>query len=175
GRPPSDLKPIAGILTVSEGNLVSHVQLLARNLGIPNAALSSDNVEELKKYSGQKVFYAVSNKGTVIIKPEKEMSAEEKKLFSKTEQSHEMITVPVEKIKLDRTTILNLREVNAQSSGIYCGPKAANLGELKENFPNHVVEGFVIPFGIFLEHMKQSMPNSKSTYWEYLNNIFNTA
>ncbi|WP_235817877.1 hypothetical protein [Formosa haliotis] len=67
-RPPSDLKPIAGILTVSEGNLVSHVQLLARNLGIPNAAISSDNVQEFKKHSGQVVFYAVSNKGTVIMK-----------------------------------------------------------------------------------------------------------
>ncbi|MDX1667640.1 MAG: phosphoenolpyruvate synthase, partial [Saprospiraceae bacterium] len=34
-RPPSDLKPVAGIATVTEGNMVSHVQLLARNLGIP--------------------------------------------------------------------------------------------------------------------------------------------
>ena len=34
------MKPVAGIASVSEGNLVSHVQLLARNLGIPNAVLS---------------------------------------------------------------------------------------------------------------------------------------
>ncbi|CDF80872.1 phosphoenolpyruvate synthase [Formosa agariphila KMM 3901] len=174
-RPPSDLKPIAGILTVSEGNLVSHVQLLARNLGIPNAAISSDNIREFKKYSGEVVFYAVSNKGTVIMKQESEMTADEQFLFSKTEQTHDMITVPVEKIRLDRTTILNLREVNAKSSGIYCGPKAANLGELKENFPDHVVEGFVIPFGIFLNHMKQTIPNETTTYWDYLNSIFNDA
>ncbi|WP_435134715.1 PEP/pyruvate-binding domain-containing protein [Formosa sp. A9] len=174
-RPPSDLKPIAGILTVSEGNLVSHVQLLARNLGIPNAAVSSENVTEFKKFQGQTVFYAVSNKGTVIMKPESEMTASENQLFSKTVQQHDMITVPVDKIKLDRTTILNLREVNAESSGIYCGPKAANLGELKSNFPEHVVEGFVIPFGIFLNHMKQDIPNQNTTYWEYLNKIFNTA
>ncbi|MGJ5642606.1 PEP/pyruvate-binding domain-containing protein [Formosa sp. S-31] len=175
GRPPSDLKPIAGILTVSEGNLVSHVQLLARNLGIPNAAISSANVSEFKKYNGQTVFYAVSNKGTVIMKSEQEMTADENALFSKTVQNKDMITVPVEKIKLDRTTILNLREVNAESSGIYCGPKAANLGELKSNFPDHVVEGFVIPFGIFLNHMKQTIPNQDITYWAYLNSIFDTA
>ncbi|MHA7942799.1 PEP/pyruvate-binding domain-containing protein [Formosa sp. 3Alg 14/1] len=174
-RPPSDLKPIAGILTVSEGNLVSHVQLLARNLGIPNAAISSDNIQEFKKHSGQVVFYAVSNKGTVIMKQESDMTADEQLLFSKAEQRHDMITVPVEKIRLDRTTILNLREVNAHSSGIYCGPKAANLGELKENFPDHVVEGFVIPFGIFLNHMKQTIPNETTTYWDYLNSIFNDA
>ena len=50
-RPPSDLKPVVGIATVSEGNMVSHVQLLARNLGIPNAALSDDNLKNLIKYN----------------------------------------------------------------------------------------------------------------------------
>ncbi|KPL24512.1 MAG: hypothetical protein AMS23_05625, partial [Bacteroides sp. SM1_62] len=33
-RPPYDLQPVAGIATVTEGNPVSHIQLLARNLGI---------------------------------------------------------------------------------------------------------------------------------------------
>ena len=55
-RPPADLKPIAGIATVEEGNMVSHVQLLARNLGIPNAALTSSNLNSLKKFEGQKVM-----------------------------------------------------------------------------------------------------------------------
>ena len=59
-RPPSDLKPVAGIATVSEGNLVSHVQLLARNLGIPNAAISTDNLSDLKAFDGKEIFYAVS-------------------------------------------------------------------------------------------------------------------
>ncbi|WP_053989859.1 PEP/pyruvate-binding domain-containing protein [Mangrovimonas sp. TPBH4] len=175
GRPPSDLKPVAGILNVSEGNLVSHVQLLARNLGIPNAAVSSANVASFKKHAGEKVFYAVSNSGTVIMKSESDMTEDERKLFSKTEQSHEMITVPVEKIKLDRNTTMSLSEVDATSSGIYCGPKAANLGELKQNFPDHVVNGFVIPFGVFLEHMKQTIPGKDQTYWDYLNSIFENA
>lgn len=174
-RPSSDLKPISGILTVSEGNLVSHVQLLARNLGIPNTALSSENLQSLKAFSGKRVFYAVSNKGTVIMKLEDEMTQEEKALFSKKAITHDMITVPVEKIRLDKTTTMSLTEVDANSSGIYCGPKAANLGELKHNFPDHVVDGFVIPFGVFLEHMKQPIPDSNQTYWEYLNSIFNTA
>ncbi|MGB1210672.1 MAG: hypothetical protein ACPG41_04565 [Lacinutrix venerupis] len=82
-KPPHDLKPVAGIMTVSEGNLVSHVQLLARNLGIPNAALSYNNLKAMKKYNGEKVFYAVSNKGNVILKSEDDMSSTEKELFSK--------------------------------------------------------------------------------------------
>ena len=175
GRPPSDLKPVAGILNVSEGNLVSHLQLLARNLGIPNTSLSNDNVNALKAFDGQMVFYAVSNKGNVIMKLEKDMTEVERKLFEKKERNTNMITVPTDKIKLDRTTIINLRELNAKSSGIYCGPKAANLGELKENFPDDVVEGFVIPFGIFLDHMKQTIPGKEQTYWDYLNGIFDKA
>ena len=143
-RPPSDLKPIAGIATVAEGNMVSHVQLLARNLGIPNAALSDENLISLKKFDGQRVFYAVSNKGNVILKTDANMTKEEKNLFSKKERKNEKIAVPIEKIRLDEAKILNLREVDANDSGILCGPKAANLGQLKKMFPEKVVEGFVL-------------------------------
>lgn len=174
-RPPSDLNPVAGILNISEGNLVSHLQLLARNLGIPNTAINQEHFEALKKYNGKKVFYAVSNKGTVIIKPEDQMLEKERQLFAKVEKSEDMIEVPVERLRLDRTTIMNLTEVDAKSSGIYCGPKAANLGELKQNFPDHVVDGFVIPFGIFKMHLEQQIPGKSETYWEFLKNIYATA
>lgn len=174
-RPPADLKPIAGIATVSEGNLVSHVQLLARNLGIPNAALSDENLKNLIKYNGQKVFYAVSNQGNVILKAEGKMSAEEKALFLKKERKEERIEVPIERINLTETKILNLREVDANDSGKLCGPKAANLGQLKKMFPERVVEGLVIPFGIFRQHMDQRMPGQKGSYWEFLNDMFAEA
>ena len=174
-KPPSDLKPVAGIMTVSEGNLVSHVQLLARNLGIPNAALSADNLKALSKYHGDKIFYAVSEKGNVIIKEEGDMTKEETALFSKQERSQEKIAVPVEQIRLDVCTVLNMREVNAADSGKLCGPKAANLGQLKSMFPENVVEGLVIPFGIFRKHMDKSMPGEEVSYWSYLNTTFSEA
>ncbi len=174
-KPPSDLKPIAGIMTVSEGNLVSHVQLLARNLGIPNAALSGDNLKALSKYNGKKVFYAVSEKGNVIIKEEDDMSASEKELFSKKERSQEKIAVPVEQIRLDVQKVLNMRDVDANDSGKLCGPKAANLGQLKKMFPENVVEGLIIPFGIFRKHMDQMMPTEGVSYWQYLSTTFADA
>ncbi|WP_405565832.1 PEP/pyruvate-binding domain-containing protein [Polaribacter sp. Asnod6-C07] len=174
-NPPSDLKPVAGIMTVSEGNLVSHVQLLARNLGIPNAALSNENLSALKKYNGKKVFYAVSHKGNVILKEEDEMSNEEEKLFEKVERSKNMIEVPVDDIRLDVSKVINMRDVDATDSGKLCGPKAANLGELKQLFPDQVVEGLIIPFGVFKSHMNLQMPNENKTYWEYLNATFKEA
>jgi phosphoenolpyruvate synthase/pyruvate phosphate dikinase len=174
-RPPSDLKPVAGIATVSEGNMVSHVQLLARNMGIPNAALSDDNLKSLQKYKGEKVFYAVSNKGNVIMKLEKDMSEEERNLFIKIARKEERIKVPVERIRLDENAIIDLRSVDAEDSGELCGPKAANLGQLKKMFPEMVVEGLVIPFGIFRDHMDQPMPEHQGSYWEFLNSTFKEA
>lgn len=174
-RSPADLKPVAGIATVAEGNMVSHVQLLARNLGIPNAALSDENLQSLKKYDGQRVFYAVSNKGNVILKPETKMTPEERQLFAKKERNTEKIAVPIEKIRLDNTTVLELRSVDAGDSGELCGPKAANLGQLKKMFPEKVVEGLVIPFGIFRTHMDQAMPGQTVSYWKFLNAMFAEA
>ncbi len=174
-RPPGDLKPLAGIMTVTEGNIVSHVQLLARNLGIPNAVLSAQNQEALQKYNGQVVFFAVSNKGTVIMKPADKMSDVEKKLFEVKTRKEDKISVPVEKINLAQQKVVNLRELRSSDSGKLCGPKAANLGQLKHMFSDNVVEGFVIPFGIFRAHLDQKIPAKTESYWEYVNRIFKTA
>eukprot|EP00903_Cladosiphon_okamuranus_P000312 g312.t1 len=163
-HPPADLKPVAGIATVSEGNMVSHVQLLARNLGIPNAVLSADNLQDLQKLAGQEVFYAVSPKGTIILKPAKKMTDEEKSLFTAQERKEEKVTVPLDKMDLSTRRVINLRELDAEDSGRWCGPKAANLGQLKKLFPDNVVEGLVIPFGIFREHMDQKMPGVNVDY-----------
>ena len=174
-RAPSDLKPVAGIATVAEGNLVSHVQLLARNLGIPNAALSDENLNDMKKHTGKKVFYAVSNRGNVILKPADQMSEEELKLFAKKVRKEEKISVPVQEIRLDQNKILNLRDVDADDSGKLCGPKAANLGQLKAMYTDQVVEGLVIPFGIFKSHMDQQMPGQAGSYWDFLRSMFKEA
>ena len=174
-RPPSDLKPVAGIATVSEGNMVSHVQLLARNLGIPNAALSDENLQKLIAYSGQKVFYAVSNKGNVILKLESSTTEVEKALFNKTERKSDQIEVPIANVRLDVHEVLNLRSIDASDSGKLCGPKAANLGQLKKMFPEKVVEGLVIPFGVFRDHMEQDMLDQNKSYWKFLNDMFDKA
>ena len=171
-RAPENLKPVAGIATVSEGNMVSHVQLLARNLGIPNAVVSRENMEALKVFHRLDVFYAVSNKGTVIIKPWFTMAPWEFDLFKQKKQRSEKISVPVDRIVLDNPHIINLRQVDASLSGKICGPKAANLGQLKKMFPENVVEGLVLPFALFRQHMDQSIPGQQITYWTKMTNIF---
>lgn len=174
-HPPSDLKPVAGIMTVTEGNMVSHVQLLARNLAIPNAVLSDKDLEELKNYGGKQVFLAVSNKGSVILKEATDLTPEEDALFAEKVRNEERVDVPVEKLQLDRTTVIDMRDLDAGASGIICGPKAANLAQLKKDFPENVVEGIVIPFGIFRKHMDQKMPVAGISYWQFLKETFAVA
>jgi len=171
-RAPADLKPVAGIATIAEGNLVSHVQLLARNLGIPNAILSQENLNELVGFSGLNVFYAVSPRGSVVMKPAAEMNKAEKALVEKRQPQKEKIQAPVKKLDLQNTELISLKKIRATDSGRLCGPKAANLGQLKSLFPNRVVDGFIIPFGIFRQHLDQLMPGTNLTYWQYLQEIF---
>ncbi len=174
-NPPANLKPVAGIATVTEGNMVSHIQLLARNLGIPNAVLSRENMDAIKTFNGKEVFYAVSNKGTVIMKLASKMTPDERKLIEKKKRSEEKISVPVEKIQLHDPRILDMKTINASHSGKISGPKAANLGQLKQMFPENVVEGLVLPFSIFRQHMNQTIPGRETNYWAMMIGIFDHA
>ena len=63
----SELPPVAGILTAGEGNPLSHVQLLARNLGIPNVAVSPDTIARVREYDGRVIVLAVSPSGVVVL------------------------------------------------------------------------------------------------------------
>ncbi|MDA1191729.1 MAG: phosphoenolpyruvate synthase, partial [Candidatus Poribacteria bacterium] len=174
-RAPEDMKPVAGLMTVSEGNTVSHVQLLARNLGIPNAVLSPESINELVSHNGKAVFYAVSPRGSVVMKPSSEMSADEMKLIDAQQRNEERITVPTDHLNLKRLEVISVADLRATDSGKLVGPKAANLGQLKSQFPNRVSSGLAIPFGIFRQHLDQPMPGSDGTYWAFLQATFTKA
>ncbi len=143
----SDLPPVAGILTAGEGNPLSHVQLLARNLGIPNVTVSLDVVSELSKYDGERVVLAVSKSGLVEISPWTENWAE---VFKAGSAGNEVVIAPdLDKLDLTVRELVSLDELRAVDSGRIVGPKAAKLGELRTHYPGHVSRGVAIPFGIF--------------------------
>ena len=167
-KTPSDLKPVAGIATVSEGNAVSHVQLLARNLGIPNAVIREQDLQALRPYSGTTVFYAVSPRGKVVLKSASAMTPREKAMMAALKIDTGKIAVPTDKLDLTDTNLMSLKSLRATDSGRICGPKAANLGQLKSLFPDKVPAGLVIPFAVFRQHLDQIMPGSGQTYWQFL-------
>jgi hypothetical protein len=169
--PPASLKPVAGILTRSEGNPISHVQLLARNLGIPNAVLDPAALDRLESLSGKTVFLAVTASGRVVLTDSSATPAARLELVRKKVAERTKIKVDTKRLDLAERRLLSLDSLRMGHSGRICGPKAANLGELRYNFPDHVAPGFVIPFGVFRAHLEQKQKNGV-TYLNHLRAIF---
>ena len=142
-----NLPPVAGIITAGKGNMLSHVQLLARNLGIPNVAVSKRLLSQITAKEGRRVVLAVSPRGVVQLQEDNPgwdtVFAEE----SKTKLT--LIRPDLEKLDLTNHRFMPLQNIRATDSGRISGPKAANLGELKYHFPEAVTGGLVIPFGQF--------------------------
>jgi hypothetical protein len=146
----SDLPPLAGILTEGAGNPLSHVQLLARNLGIPNVAVDPQLVPQLERHDGKAVVLAVSPAGIVEIA---EDGPAWDATFGKVEtaQANVMFEPDLAKLDLARRDFVSLRDLRAAESGRIVGPKAAKLGELMHHFPDRIAPGVGIPFGLYRE------------------------
>ncbi|NND58836.1 MAG: hypothetical protein HKN49_01065 [Gammaproteobacteria bacterium] len=161
------LPPVAGILTLSEGNALSHVQLLARNLGIPNIVLSEQALETLQPYVGRRVVIAASSGGVIRIAGD---SFEWDNVFRAGADSERApLRVPTDKLDLDRDKLYSLKKLRAKHSGRVVGPKAAKLGELMHQFPGQVAPGLAIPFGVYRELLSQPVgDDSRLSMFEWL-------
>jgi Pyruvate phosphate dikinase, AMP/ATP-binding domain len=142
----SELPPVAGILTQGEGNPLSHVQLLARNLGIPNVAVDAILLDELRRFDGRRAVLAVSPGGRVELAAD---SAEFDPFFEADVREDVVIRPDLEKLDLTVRHFVNLEDLKASDSGRIVGPKAAKLGELRRAFPQQVARGVAIPFGMY--------------------------
>jgi hypothetical protein len=145
----ADLPPVAGILTAGEGNPLSHVQLLARNLGIPNVVVDEGLLPKLRTHDGQKVVLAVSPAGQVELV---EDGARWNAVFGTAGDRQTVLIRPdLNKLDLGVRDFIDLDRLRASDSGRIVGPKAAKLGELRNHFPEAVAPGLAIPFGVFRE------------------------
>jgi hypothetical protein len=160
----SDLPPVAAILTQGEGSSLSHVQLLARNLGIPNVVAHDAVLPQIRSRMGKRIVVAASPGGVVQLSDD---GAAWDPVFG-TQQTLDpdvVIRPDLEKLDLETQDFLPLTQIRARDSGRICGPKAANLGELKHHFGDAVPGGFVIPFGAFREYLEQPLgPGGPTVY-----------
>ena len=163
----SDLPPVAGILTAGEGNPLSHIQLLARNLGIPNVTVDASLIPELSKHNGEQVVMAVSKSGLVEISSWDQRWQE---IFKDADASNRVIIKPdLEKLDLTERDLVQLDDLRAVDSGRIVGPKAAKLGELRAHYPGRVSRGVAIPFGIFrLEAFEQDYAGGEGTVFDWM-------
>jgi len=161
----AELPPVAGILTAGEGNPLSHVQLLARNLGIPNVTVDERLIAELKDYKGQKIILAASPAGSVQLMLDK---GQLNHIFEQKTESVSLIRPDLQKLNLKNRSFIPLSQLRTADSGRTVGPKAANLGELYHHYPDAVANGLAIPFGVFRSLLDQSFKNSQQTIFEWM-------
>jgi hypothetical protein len=164
----AELEPVAGIITKDEGNVVSHVQLLARALGVPNAVFLDSLYKRLGSAKDQSLFYAITPMGRIILKKASDMDDRDKLILAEYEKNKKRtgdadvrqhsakLAIDAKRLNLKETRVLSLDNIRRKDSGAICGPKAAFLGELKHHFPKNVARGVVIPFGIYSSHFNRA-------------------
>lgn len=153
-RTVSELSPVAGILTLSEGNLLSHVQILARNLGIPNALVSRGLRDQIMAADGDSVMLAVSSRGSLVLERWSALPDSLKRsLVKKSETPTAKVTAPSPDLSFRE--LIPLQDLHGGLSGKLVGPKAANLGDLARAFPGQVAPAIALPFGVFAEYVSE--------------------
>ena len=147
---PLSLPPVAGVITTRPSTTLSHVNLLAKGWGIPNAYVRE--VAEWLALDGQWVQLSVQRTG-VTLRP----SSAEARTAPRRPGAPKAWPQP----DLKRAALLPLGQMRAVDRQ-RCGSKAANLGELthaqqrgalKDVAP--VPDGFCIPFADFAAFMAQ--------------------
>jgi len=161
-----ELPPVSGIITRGEGSSLSHVQLLARNMGIPNLVADDRLLRAISSHIGERIVLAVSRRGSVAI--EQDGPQWDKVFGTDSVSDHVVIAADMAKLNLRDHAMYALRRVHAEDSGRIVGPKAANLGELRSHYPALVSPGLVIPFGVFRRYLDMPLYKNGPSVFEWM-------
>jgi len=161
----AELPPVAGILTAGEGNPLSHVQLLARNLGIPNVAVDQEMIPALTAHKDRQVILAASPAGAVQLFLDEGQLDD---MFAKQKAPATLIQPDLEKLDLTMRDLVPMNQLRASDSGRTVGPKAAKLGELHHHYPDAVAQGLAIPFGVFRGLLDQPRGSGSQTVFDWI-------
>jgi hypothetical protein len=145
---PIQLPPVAGVITSHPSTPLSHINLLAKGWGIPNAYVKNA-LTLLKQYDGWWVEFDAKRDGYTIKRADQDQLKEYQRRLS------ERLDVMKPRFNLAETRLLALRQQRA-TSAIAFGGKSANLGEvMNARLPGIVVpNGFTIPFYYYDEFLK---------------------
>ena len=147
---PVQLPPVAGIITSQPSTPLSHINLLAKGWGIPNAYIK--NAKELfKQYDTRWVtFETLREKYTVKL-------ANNDQLRNYVRREKERADLVKPRSDLSEKRLLPLAQQRARASIAY-GGKSANLGEvLNAKLPGIIVpNGFTLPFYYYDEFINRN-------------------
>ena len=145
---PIQLPPVAGVITAHPSTPLSHINLLAKGWGVPNAYIK-DAQTLLKQYDGWWVTFETKRDRYSIKRADIDQLREYQRRLA------QRLDVMTPKFDLSETRLLGLSQQRARSS-IAFGGKSANLGEvMNARLPGIVVpNGFTIPFYYYDQFLK---------------------
>ena len=150
GEVPVQLPPVAGIIVSKPSTPLSHINLLAKGWGIPNAYIKNAH-EVLKQFDGWWVsFETLRDKYSIKRADRNALDEYQKRLL-------ERLDLVKPRFDLQATRLASLREQSARDITAY-GGKSANLGEVMRarlagiTVPN----GFTIPFYHYAQFIKEN-------------------
>jgi len=158
---PVQLPPVAGIITSQPSTPLSHINLLAKGWGIPNAYIKNAK-ELLKQYDGWWVSFETLRENYTIKR------ADMNQLREYQRRQAERLDVMKPRYDLSEKRLLSLTEQRSRSSLAY-GGKSANLGEvLNARLTGIIVPGgFTIPFYYYDDFIQRN--NLDDTIFGLLN------
>jgi hypothetical protein len=147
---PVHLPPVAGIITSQPSTPLSHINLLAKGWGIPNAYIKNAK-ELLKQYDGWWVSFETLRENYTIKR------ADMNQLREYQRRQAERLDVMKPRFNLSETRLLSLTQQRSRLSLAF-GGKSANLGEvMNARLPGIVVpNGFTVPFSYYDEFVKRN-------------------
>ena len=147
---PIQLPPVAGVIVSKPSTPLSHINLLVKGWGVPNAYIKNAH-ELLKQYDGRWVSFE-TKRDAYTIKP-----AEMDQLREYQRRMSIRLDVMKPRSDLNVRRIASLRQQRARDVLAY-GGKSANLGELiNARVPGIIIpDGFTVPFYYYDQFMSEN-------------------
>jgi hypothetical protein len=158
---PLSLPPVAGVIVSKPSTPLSHINLLVKGWGVPNAYIK-DADELLKDYNGWWVSFETFQDHYTIKKADlKQLDEYQKRL-----KAHMDVMTP--RYNLDDRRLLDLYKQRATMADTF-GGKSANLGEVAHaDIPGIIVpKGFGIPVYYYDQFIKEN--NLEDAIYELMN------
>ncbi|MEG2049821.1 MAG: pyruvate, phosphate dikinase, partial [Comamonas sp.] len=155
---PISLPPVAGVVTERPSTLLSHVNLLARGWGVPNAYVQKA-ADQYAAFNQRWVHIEVQPTGfTLRAATDAERQAAEKQTRPRP-ASNKKILIQPDLRRSELAPLTSLRSADRKR----CGAKAANLGEIQSDRLADVLvpDGFCIPFAAYADFMRGNGLNER--------------
>lgn len=153
---PLDLPPVRGIIITKPSTPLSHINMLAKGWGIPNAYIK-DADKLLKEFDSWWVNFETT---LTDYKIRKAVRADLNWRKQRDEQLGQIFKSPPSNLNVKK--LATLKEMRAKDSIIY-GAKAANLGEIASSRIRNIIvpKGFAVPVYYYDKFMESNGFNNK--------------